>query len=70
MVKTALRSELCNRDKRVTQPIEEYVKRKIIPSLPSGIRSYADYEKTNYFSKLSDEKKKRIRKIITVEPKK
>ncbi|GBB83271.1 hypothetical protein RclHR1_01000027 [Rhizophagus clarus] len=70
MVKTALRSELCNRDKRVTQPIEEYVKRKIIPSLPSGIRSYADYEKTSHFSKLSDEKKKRIRKIITVEPKK
>ncbi|RIA79110.1 hypothetical protein C1645_765540 [Glomus cerebriforme] len=69
MVKTALRSELCNKDKRVTQPIEEYVKRKIIPSLPSGIRSYTEYEKTSYFVKLSDEKKKRIRKIITVEPK-
>ena len=67
MIKTALRSELCNKDKRVTQPIEEYVKRKIIPALPPGIRTYADYEKSGYFSKLSDEKKKRIRKIATIE---
>ncbi|CAI2164681.1 3742_t:CDS:10 [Funneliformis geosporum] len=69
MVKSALRSELCNKDKRVTQPIEEYVKRKIIPSLPPGIKSYTEYEKTCHFVKLSDEKKKRIKKISTVEPK-
>ncbi|CAG8513484.1 745_t:CDS:10, partial [Funneliformis caledonium] len=69
MVKSALRSELCNRDKRVTQPIEEYVKRKIIPSLPPGIKSYTEYEKTCHFVKLSDEKKKRIKKISTIEPK-
>ncbi|GBB83266.1 hypothetical protein RclHR1_01000022 [Rhizophagus clarus] len=64
-----LRDELSGK-KKLTQPISVYVNRNIVPSLPSNIKSYTEFEKTHHYNCLSNEKKKRIQKIISKEKKK
>jgi len=61
-----LRDELSGK-KKITQQANVYVNRKIVPPLPPGIKSYAEFAKTYQYSILSNEKKKRIQKVISKE---
>ncbi|RIA92319.1 hypothetical protein C1645_874883 [Glomus cerebriforme] len=51
----------------LSQNLDEYIKRDIIPSLPLGINSYAEYENCDLFDNLSDIQKSRVRKLILLE---
>ncbi|RIA79106.1 hypothetical protein C1645_841511, partial [Glomus cerebriforme] len=65
-INNELRSEL-EGSKKITQPIDVYVKRKTVVPLPNGIMSYTQFQRTNNYNLLSSVKKKRIQKIISME---
>ncbi|RIA79164.1 hypothetical protein C1645_794789 [Glomus cerebriforme] len=67
-VNDELRDELSGK-KKITQPLSVYINRKIVPSLPSGITSYTDFETTFKYQSLSSVKKERIQKVISMEKK-
>ncbi|RIA85380.1 hypothetical protein C1645_741610 [Glomus cerebriforme] len=53
--------------KKISQPINVYVDRKLIPLLPLGIKSYSEFQKTREYNLLTDDEKKRIKKVILAE---
>ncbi|CAG8456054.1 uncharacterized protein OCT59_015373 [Rhizophagus irregularis] len=62
-----LKDECINKNKKLTQPINIYAEKNIIPRLPSGINSYTDYQKHYRYNNFSDKTKRRIQKIISLE---
>jgi hypothetical protein len=53
--------------KRLSQPINVYIDRKLVPSLPSDVKSYKEFQQTREFDLLSDKIKIGIRKLILIE---
>jgi hypothetical protein len=51
----------------LSQNLEEYINRGIIPELPSEYNNYIEYEKSNLFNKLSEIRKERVRKLVILE---
>ena len=66
-IKHRLADEVIGKRKKLSQPINVYIDRNLIPSLPAGINSYAEFEKTSEFNFLSQEEKMGIKKAISVE---
>ncbi|RGB28222.1 hypothetical protein C1646_797372 [Rhizophagus diaphanus] len=62
-----LKDECINKKKKLTQPINIYAEKNIIPCLPSGINSYTDYQKHYRYNNFSDKTKRRIQKITSLE---
>ncbi|CAG8513421.1 741_t:CDS:2 [Funneliformis caledonium] len=59
-----------NREKiTLSQNLEEYIKRGLIPQLPTGYHNYAEYERTGMFFCLSRKQKSRVRKLVVLENK-
>ncbi|PKC07554.1 hypothetical protein RhiirA5_479707 [Rhizophagus irregularis] len=62
-----LKEELTFRKRELSQPINVYIDRNLVPSLPSGVKSYNEFQKTREFDSLSDKIKIGIGKLILIE---
>ncbi|CAI2164687.1 3745_t:CDS:2 [Funneliformis geosporum] len=62
-----LKEEFNQQKVKLSQNLEEYIKRGLIPQLPTGYHRYSDYEKTIMFLSLSKKQKSRVRKLIALE---
>ncbi len=63
-----LKKEFDRNDLNLSQNLEEYTKRGLIPKLPIGYKSYTEYEKQNIvFDLLTRKQKSRVRKLIVLE---
>ncbi|RIA92318.1 hypothetical protein C1645_765537 [Glomus cerebriforme] len=67
LIDISLSEEFEQENMKLSQKIEEYVKRNIIPELPSGYNSYAKYEESDMFDKLNKVFKERIKKLSILE---
>lgn len=62
-----LKEELAFKKKMLSQPINVYIDRNLVPSLPSGVKSYNEFQKTREFDSLSNKIKIGIGKLILIE---
>ncbi|CAI2164683.1 3743_t:CDS:2 [Funneliformis geosporum] len=52
---------------KLSQKLEEYIKRNLIPELPNGCKSYTEFEYNKAFKFLSKMQKKRVKKLVRLE---
>ncbi|RGB31267.1 hypothetical protein C1646_792236 [Rhizophagus diaphanus] len=62
-----LKDELTFKKRELSQPINVYIDRNLVPSLPSSVKSYNEFQKTREFESLSDKIKIGIGKLILIE---
>ncbi|CAI2182582.1 9790_t:CDS:1 [Funneliformis geosporum] len=59
-----LKKEFIVQNLKLSQNLEEYTKRGLIPPLPAGYDSYAEYENSIMFCSLSKKQKSRVSKLV------
>ncbi|CAG8513448.1 743_t:CDS:1 [Funneliformis caledonium] len=52
---------------KLSQKLEEYIKRNLIPELPNGYNSYTEFENSKAFKFLSKMQRKRVKKLVRLE---
>ncbi|GBB88868.1 hypothetical protein RclHR1_01550002 [Rhizophagus clarus] len=62
-----LKNELTFKKRKLTQPVNVYIDRKLVPSLPPGVKSYNEFQETREFDLLPKNVKVGIRKLILTE---
>src|SRR5207248_633629 len=67
LINSILSEEFDQENVILSQKLEEYTKRGIIPELPSGYNNYTKYGKSILFDKLNKIIKRRVRKLIILE---
>ncbi|CAG8513438.1 742_t:CDS:2 [Funneliformis caledonium] len=69
LIYESLSEEFQRKDVTLSQKLNEYIERGVIPALPKGYNSYKQYSESILFKKLNKILKERITKLIQIEKK-